>query len=94
MYHYCILCFFQLKEESSRPDFTFPAGFEDQILGVNQSQKPGLGTNELAQSTTSLGSSSSSGDAGRQQYQTGTDLFKTKMDHPMFELQILKNTIY
>ncbi|XP_066469362.1 DENN domain-containing protein 4C [Tiliqua scincoides] len=59
------------EEESSCPDFTFPAGFEDHILGVNQSQRSGLVTNELAQSTTSLGSSSSSGDAGRQQYQTG-----------------------
>ncbi|KAJ6669518.1 hypothetical protein lerEdw1_000066 [Lerista edwardsae] len=63
-------CEFRSLEESSRPDFTFPAGFEDQILGINQSPKTGLVTSELAQSTTSLGSSGSSGDAGRQQYQT------------------------
>ncbi|ETE61177.1 DENN domain-containing protein 4C, partial [Ophiophagus hannah] len=50
------------EEETSRPDFTFPAGFEDHILGVCQSPKigiPGLATSELAQSTTSLGSSNS-----------------------------------
>lgn len=84
--------FFQLKEESSRPDFTFPAGFEDQILGIDQSQKTGLVTSELAQSTTSLGSSGSSGDAGRQQYQIGMDLhIITKMDCPVLENKLLKN---
>uniref|UniRef100_A0A672V9A1 DENN domain containing 4C n=1 Tax=Strigops habroptila TaxID=2489341 RepID=A0A672V9A1_STRHB len=54
--------------------FNFPAGFEDNILGDNLSSRtgvPGLVTNELAQSTTSLGSSSSSGDAGRQRYSAG-----------------------
>lgn len=63
-----------LKEENSRPDFNFPAGFEDNILGDNLSSRsgvPGLIANELAQSTTSLGSSSSSGDAGRQHYSAG-----------------------
>ncbi|XP_044283879.1 DENN domain-containing protein 4C isoform X2 [Varanus komodoensis] len=70
------------EEESSRPDFTFPAGFEDHILGVSQAQKtrtPGLTTSELAQSTTSLGSSSSSGDAGKQHYQTGDVQFPRSM---------------
>ncbi|XP_053154407.1 DENN domain-containing protein 4C isoform X2 [Hemicordylus capensis] len=69
------------EAKSSRPDFTFPAGFEDHILGVNQSQKigtAGLVTNELAQSTTSLGSSSSSGDTGRH-YQTGEVPFPRSM---------------
>lgn len=63
-----------LKEEHSRPDFNFPTGFEDNILGDNLPPRtgvPGLITNELAQSTTSLGSSSSSGDAGRQHYSAG-----------------------
>ncbi|XP_009869504.1 PREDICTED: DENN domain-containing protein 4C [Apaloderma vittatum] len=62
------------EEENNRPDFNFPAGFEDNILGENLSSRtgvPGLITNELAQSTTSLGSSSSSGDAGRQHYSAG-----------------------
>ncbi|XP_062985295.1 DENN domain-containing protein 4C isoform X2 [Elgaria multicarinata webbii] len=66
------------EEESSRPDFTFPAGFEDHILGVCQSPKIGI-TSELAQSTTSLGSSSSSGDAGKQHYQTGEVQFPRSM---------------
>ncbi|XP_030326508.1 DENN domain-containing protein 4C isoform X6 [Strigops habroptila] len=62
------------EEENNRPEFNFPAGFEDNILGDNLSSRtgvPGLVTNELAQSTTSLGSSSSSGDAGRQRYSAG-----------------------
>ncbi|XP_065517220.1 DENN domain-containing protein 4C isoform X5 [Lathamus discolor] len=62
------------EEENNRPDFNFPAGFEDDILGDNLTSRtgvPGLITNELAQSTTSLGSSSSSGDAGRQHYSAG-----------------------
>ncbi|XP_060093212.1 DENN domain-containing protein 4C isoform X1 [Heteronotia binoei] len=70
------------EDEGSRPDFTFPAGFEDQMLGVNQSQKPGIAgltTSELAQSTTSLGSSSSSGDAGKQHYPTGEAQFSRSM---------------
>uniref|UniRef100_A0A8C3L139 DENN domain containing 4C n=1 Tax=Chrysolophus pictus TaxID=9089 RepID=A0A8C3L139_CHRPC len=59
------------EEENSQGDFNFPAGFEDSILGDNLSSRigvPGLIANELAQSTTSLGSSSSSGEAGRQHY--------------------------
>ncbi|XP_075597226.1 DENN domain-containing protein 4C isoform X4 [Balearica regulorum gibbericeps] len=62
------------EEETNRPDFNFPAGFEDNILGDNLSSRtgvPGLITNELAQSTTSLGSSNSSGEAGRQHYSAG-----------------------
>ncbi|XP_062490996.1 DENN domain-containing protein 4C isoform X3 [Pezoporus occidentalis] len=59
------------EAKNNRLDFNFPAGFEDNILGDNLTPRtgvPGLITNELAQSTTSLGSSSSSGDAGRQHY--------------------------
>ncbi|XP_061211262.1 DENN domain-containing protein 4C isoform X2 [Neopsephotus bourkii] len=59
------------EAKNNRPDFNFPAGFEDNILGDNLTSRtgvPGLITNELAQSTTSLGSSSSSGEAGRQHY--------------------------
>ncbi|XP_059690186.1 DENN domain-containing protein 4C isoform X9 [Gavia stellata] len=70
------------EEENNRPDFNFPAGFEDNILGDNLSSRtgvPGLITNELAQSTTSLGSSSSSGDAGRQHYSAGEVSFPRGM---------------
>ncbi|XP_009469284.1 PREDICTED: DENN domain-containing protein 4C-like, partial [Nipponia nippon] len=70
------------EEENNRPDFNFPAGFEDNILGDNLSSRtgvPGLITNELAQSTTSLGSSSSSGDAGRQHYSAGEVSFPRSM---------------
>uniref|UniRef100_A0A8D0BHK5 DENN domain containing 4C n=1 Tax=Salvator merianae TaxID=96440 RepID=A0A8D0BHK5_SALMN len=73
------------EEESSRPDFTFPTGFEDHIIGTNQPQKSGiagLATSELAQSTTSLGSSSSSGDTGRQHCQTGEVQFPRTMKSP------------
>ncbi|KAM8984665.1 DENN domain-containing protein 4C isoform 5-T7 [Ara ararauna] len=62
------------EAKNDRPDFNFPAGFEDNNLGDNLTSRtgvPGLITNELAQSTTSLGSSSSSGDAGRQHYSAG-----------------------
>ncbi|KAM9214270.1 DENN domain-containing protein 4C isoform 1-T1 [Leptosomus discolor] len=70
------------EEENNRPDFNFPAGFEDNILGDNLSSRtggPGLITNELAQSTTSLGSSSSSGDAGRQHYSAAEVSFPRSM---------------
>ncbi|KAM6230748.1 DENN domain-containing protein 4C isoform 2-T2 [Porphyrio hochstetteri] len=62
------------EAKNNRSDFNFPAGFEDNILGDNLSPRtgvPGLITNELTESTTSLGSSSSSGDAGRQHYNAG-----------------------
>ncbi|XP_075787613.1 DENN domain-containing protein 4C isoform X3 [Pelodiscus sinensis] len=66
-------------EETHQPDFTFPAGFEDHIIGDNLSPKPGIPgliTSELTQSTTSLGSSnSSSGDVGKQHYTAGEVLF-------------------
>lgn len=65
---------FQLKEETNR-DYSFPAGLEDHILGENVSPNmniAGLVPSELTQSNTSLGSSSSSGDAGKLQYSTGT----------------------
>lgn len=67
-----------LKEENSQGDFNFPAGFEDSILGDNLSSRtgiPGLIADELAQSTTSLGSSNSSGEAGRQHYNAGDFFF-------------------
>lgn len=64
---------FQLKEETNR-DYSFPAGLEDHILGENGTPNmniSGLVPSELTQSNTSLGSSSSSGDAGKLQYSTG-----------------------
>uniref|UniRef100_A0A8D2QSI8 DENN domain containing 4C n=1 Tax=Zosterops lateralis melanops TaxID=1220523 RepID=A0A8D2QSI8_ZOSLA len=70
------------EEESHRPDFNFPVSFEDNILGDNLSSRtgvPGLLTNELAQSTTSLGSSSSGGDVGRQHYSAGEVSFPRSM---------------
>ncbi|KFP16968.1 DENN domain-containing protein 4C [Egretta garzetta] len=70
------------EAKNNRPDFNFPAGFEDNILGDNLSSRtgvPGLITNELAQSNTSLGSSSSSGDAGRQHYSAGEVSFPRSM---------------
>ncbi|NWW24630.1 DEN4C protein, partial [Falcunculus frontatus] len=70
------------EEESHRPDCNFPVGFEDNILGDNQLSRagpPGLLTNELAQSTTSLGSSSSGGDIGRQHYSAGEVSFPKSM---------------
>ncbi|XP_052635078.1 DENN domain-containing protein 4C isoform X5 [Harpia harpyja] len=70
------------EAKNNRADFNFPAGFEDNILGDNLSSRtgvPGLITNELAQSTTSLGSSSSSGDAGRQHYSGGEVSFPRSM---------------
>uniref|UniRef100_A0A8C0AT40 DENN domain containing 4C n=1 Tax=Buteo japonicus TaxID=224669 RepID=A0A8C0AT40_9AVES len=70
------------EAKNNRADFNFPAGFEDNILGDNLSSRtgvPGLITNELAQSTTSLGSSSSSGDAGRQHYSAGEVSFPRSM---------------
>uniref|UniRef100_A0A8C8BHW6 DENN domain containing 4C n=1 Tax=Otus sunia TaxID=257818 RepID=A0A8C8BHW6_9STRI len=70
------------EEENNQPDFNFPAGFKDNILGDNLSSRtgvPGLITNDLTQSTTSLGSSSSSGDAGRQHYSAGEVSFPRSM---------------
>ncbi|NXU95387.1 DEN4C protein, partial [Xiphorhynchus elegans] len=70
------------EDESNQPDYNFPVGFEDNILGDNLSSRtgvPGLITNELGQSTTSLGSSSSSGDAGRQHYSAGEVSFPKSM---------------
>ncbi|NXF10321.1 DEN4C protein, partial [Smithornis capensis] len=73
------------EEESNQPDYNFPVGFEDNILGDNLSPKtgvPGLITNELGQSTTSLGSSNSSGDTGRQHYSAGEVSFSKSMKVP------------
>ncbi|NWU95458.1 DEN4C protein, partial [Upupa epops] len=71
-------------EEASgnQPDFNFPTGFEDHTSGDNLPSKtgfPGLITNELAQSTTSLGSNSSSGDAVRQHCNAGEVSFPKSM---------------
>ncbi|NXU48537.1 DEN4C protein, partial [Turnix velox] len=69
-------------EASTFQYFNFPAGLEDSILGENLSSRTGasgLVTNDLAQSTTSLGSSSSSGDAGRQHYIAGEVSFPRSM---------------
>ncbi|XP_066425013.1 DENN domain-containing protein 4C isoform X11 [Molothrus aeneus] len=70
------------EEESHRPDYNFPVGFDDSILGDNLSSRTGVSgllTNELAQSTTSLGSSSSGGDVGRQHYSAGEVSFPKSM---------------
>ncbi|NWZ80153.1 DEN4C protein, partial [Poecile atricapillus] len=70
------------EEESHLPDFNFPVGFEDNILGDNLSSRTGVSgllKNELAQSTTSLGSSSSGGDVGRQHYSAGEVSFPKSM---------------
>ncbi|OXB75522.1 UNVERIFIED_CONTAM: hypothetical protein H355_006118 [Colinus virginianus] len=71
--------------KNSQGDFNFPAGFEDSILGDNLSSRvgvPGLIADELAESTTSLGSSSSSGEAGRQHYNAGEVSFPRSMKVP------------
>ncbi|XP_010629215.1 DENN domain-containing protein 4C isoform X2 [Fukomys damarensis] len=60
-------------EEEMIKDYSFPAGLEDHILGENVSPNTsisGLVASELTQSNTSLGSSSSSGDAGKPHYPT------------------------
>ncbi|NXG47497.1 DEN4C protein, partial [Psilopogon haemacephalus] len=70
------------EAKGSQPDFNFPAGFEENILGDNMSSRTGVSgliTNELAESTTSLVSSSSSGDAGRQPYSAGELSFSRSM---------------
>ncbi|XP_069482063.1 DENN domain-containing protein 4C isoform X2 [Ambystoma mexicanum] len=62
------------EDEAHRGDFNFPSGLEDNLLGESPPSRAGvLGypTSELMQSNSSLGSSSSSGDAGRQQYPAG-----------------------
>ncbi|XP_054253957.1 DENN domain-containing protein 4C isoform X7 [Indicator indicator] len=73
------------EEEGNRPDFNFPAGFEENILGDHLSSRAGVSgliTNELAESTTSLVSSSSSGDAGRQPSIAGELSFPRRMKVP------------
>ncbi|KYO43007.1 hypothetical protein Y1Q_0016120 [Alligator mississippiensis] len=70
------------EEETHLQDFPFPIGLEDHLLGDNLSPKTGilgLVTSELTQSTTSLGSSNSSGDVGKQQYLTGEISFPRSM---------------
>ncbi|XP_004405730.1 PREDICTED: DENN domain-containing protein 4C [Odobenus rosmarus divergens] len=65
-------------EEETNRDYSFPAGLEDHILGENVSPNmniSGLVPSELTQSSTSLGSSSSSGDVGKLQYSTGEPPF-------------------
>ncbi|XP_052557546.1 DENN domain-containing protein 4C isoform X4 [Tympanuchus pallidicinctus] len=83
------------EEENGPGDFNFPAGFEDSILGDNLSSRtgvPGLIANELAQSTTSLGSSSSSGEAGRQHYNAGEVSFSRSMKVPDSEKSELSSS--
>ncbi|XP_016060974.1 PREDICTED: DENN domain-containing protein 4C isoform X2 [Miniopterus natalensis] len=61
-------------EEETNRDYSFPAGLEDHILEENVSPNTsisGLVPSELTQSTTSLGSNSSSGDIGKSHYPTG-----------------------
>ncbi|KAM5298832.1 DENN domain-containing protein 4C isoform 2-T2 [Ctenodactylus gundi] len=63
----------KMWEETNR-DYSFPAGLEDHILGENVSPNSsisGLVSSELTQSNTSIGSSNSSGDAGKLHYTTG-----------------------
>ncbi|KAJ7424803.1 DENN domain-containing protein 4C [Willisornis vidua] len=70
------------EDESNQPDYNFPVGFEDNILADNLSSRTGISgliTNELGQSTNSLGSSSSSGDVGRQHYSAGEVSFPKSM---------------
>ncbi|XP_038626145.1 DENN domain-containing protein 4C isoform X2 [Tachyglossus aculeatus] len=65
-------------EEETGKDYSFPTGLEDHVLGDHQPSKgsgPGLAAGELTQSNTSLGSSSSSGDAGKLHYPAGEVLF-------------------
>eukprot|EP00076_Gallus_gallus_P035036 XP_025000574.1 DENN domain-containing protein 4C isoform X3 [Gallus gallus] len=83
------------EEENSQGDFNFPAGFEDSILGDNLSSRtgiPGLIADELAQSTTSLGSSNSSGEAGRQHYNAGEVSFPRGMKVPDSEKSELSSS--
>ncbi|MGH0153104.1 UNVERIFIED_CONTAM: hypothetical protein FKN15_061146 [Acipenser sinensis] len=64
------------EDENSRSDNSFPVGFEDHPLGgggggespSSRGKVPGLASNGLTQSSTSLGSSSSSSDTGRLQH--------------------------
>ncbi|XP_051853398.1 DENN domain-containing protein 4C [Antechinus flavipes] len=75
------------EEEPSR-DYSFPAGLEDHLLGDDLTSKvrvPGLGTSELTQSNTSLGSSSSSGDVGKLHYPTGEIPFARGVKSQDFE---------
>ncbi|XP_029775621.1 DENN domain-containing protein 4C isoform X2 [Suricata suricatta] len=76
------------EEEETNRDYSFPAGLEDHILGENMSPNmsiSGLVPSELTQSNTSLGSSSSSGDVGKQQYSTGEPPFPRSIKGQDFE---------
>ncbi|KAJ1218481.1 hypothetical protein NDU88_006060 [Pleurodeles waltl] len=61
------------EDDGQRNDFNFPSGLEDNLFEESppSSRTAALGypARELMQSNTSLGSSNSSGDAGKQQYQ-------------------------
>ncbi|XP_029462939.1 DENN domain-containing protein 4C isoform X2 [Rhinatrema bivittatum] len=61
------------EEDAHRGDFSFPAGFEDHMLDDSPSKKSiqGSPASELRQSSTSLGSSSSSGETGKPAYAAG-----------------------
>ncbi|EDL76018.1 rCG23015, isoform CRA_a [Rattus norvegicus] len=76
-------------EEEPNKDYSFPAGLEDHhILGESLSPTTsisGLVPSELTQSSTSLGSSSSSGDVGKSQCPTGEVPFSRNIKGQDFE---------
>lgn len=76
-------------EEEPNKDYSFPAGLEDHhILGESLSPSTsisGLVPSELTQSSTSLGSSSSSGDVGKSQCPTGEVPFSRNIKGQDFE---------
>ncbi|XP_059110493.1 DENN domain-containing protein 4C [Peromyscus eremicus] len=75
-------------EEETNKDYSFPAGLEDHLLGENvlpNASISGLVPSELTRSNTSLGSSSSSGDAGKLQCPTGEVPFSRSIKGQDFE---------
>ncbi|XP_006976037.1 DENN domain-containing protein 4C isoform X2 [Peromyscus maniculatus bairdii] len=75
-------------EEETNKDYSFPAGLEDHLLGENvlpNASVSGLVPSELTRSNTSLGSSSSSGDAGKLQCPTGEVPFSRSIKGQDFE---------
>uniref|UniRef100_H3AR38 DENN domain containing 4C n=1 Tax=Latimeria chalumnae TaxID=7897 RepID=H3AR38_LATCH len=63
------------EDENQRKDFSFPARMEDYMVGEDSNLRqsiPGMISNGLTQSNTSLGSSNSSGDTGKQQVPTNS----------------------
>ncbi|XP_036033444.1 DENN domain-containing protein 4C isoform X3 [Onychomys torridus] len=75
-------------EEETNKDYSFPAGLEDHLLGENvlpNASVSGLVPSELTQSSTSLGSSSSSGDVGKLQCPAGEVPFSRTIKGQDFE---------